>query len=415
MPLSDEARNNSLPKLRQFPEEGSEIIPFRGWLEIAGAPFVIPEQDFIATFTGDQTIALENRAVTPWPRISIKLAIDSITGNAKVRQFDLRPVEASTDAEIVYTRIQYVLGKIGRCVLQFGDCEDILPFRFDPPTSADEQKLLHRAKIYRKLKYIEQVFKTSFLLPKEISADDVAAIEFIFRSITDGEFSFRQQAISLPLDPSKVDLSVPPFQGSGRLIYQPEEDWLELFGRRLLIGKPVVAIHHAEVASPGTIRQIRQGQPGPIWGRFAILDHQIHYRLENRATKPAKRLQQQKLKFFKQELLKNEPLELADLLYESLMADVSAEEASLIATGWTQYNKLPDRYCPQTPLLVSPDNVWRVPLWLGYPNGQGGEVGELLVDVKTGKVVSHTPLEEVRHRGKKLARELLHASEAAIS
>lgn len=107
--------------------------------------------------------------------------------------------------------------------------------------------------------------------------------------------------------------------------------------------------------------------------------------------------------------------ELVDSMSETGVSNVSAEEAYMIAVGWIESNKLPDRYCPQPSVFVSSANVWRAPLWLGYPNGQGGEVGELLIDVKTGKVVSHTPLEEVRSRGKKLARELLHVSEAALS
>lgn len=415
MPVSmlavlDQNNGSALPRLRRDIELQIKMYEFHGMLKIPGAPFVIPEQDFIAKFADDESITFENRPVSPWPRISIELAIDRTTGNAKVRRFQIRPMENSTDAEIVYTRVQFVLGAIRRCVLQFDDGEEILPFKFDPPTPTDERQLLHRGKIFRKLKYIEQVFNTKFLLPKEISADEVAAIEFIFRAITEGEFITRKQEIILPLDPSKIDLSNPPFDGPGPLIHRSAVDWLELFSRRLLIGSPVVTLRCAEVASPQTVRQIRQGQPGPIWVRFSILDHQIHYRLENRATKSAKRLQQQKLKFFKQELSKSEPMELANLLDEPLMADVSAEEASLIAVGWTQYNNLPDRYCPQEPELNSSANVWRVPIKFGYPTGQSGEVGELLIDSKTGKVISHTPIEEIRSRGKSLAEKFLHAA-----
>lgn len=86
---------------------------------------------------------------------------------------------------------------------------------------------------------------------------------------------------------------------------------------------------------------------------------------------------------------------------------MEGREVYLIAAGWVQCNRLPDRYCPQEPVLDISANTWRVPIWLGYPNGQGGEVGELWIDAKSGKIVSHTPLEEVRSRGKSLARELL--------
>lgn len=406
----DQHNGGVMPGLRRNLGSNVKSYEFRGRLEIPDAPFVLPEQDFTATFTADENIKFKSRAASPYPKISIELAIDQTTGNVMVEQFQIRPVGESADAEIYYTRVQYVLGKSCQCVFQFADGQDILPFRFEPPTAADEQKLLHRAKIFRKLKYIEQVFNTKFLLPKEISGDEVAIIEFVFRAITEGEFTTRQQQIVLPFDPSKVDLTKPPFDVPGPLIYRAEEDWIELFGRRLLIGNPVVLLSRAEIASPQAVRQIRQGKPEPVLVRFDILDHQIHYRFENRATKSAKRLQQQKLKFFRQELSKSEPIELANLLDEPLITDVSAAEASLIAMGWTQYNNLPDRYCPQEPERDSSANTWRVPIKFGYPTGQNGEAGELLIDAKTGKVVSHTPIEEIRSRGKGLAKTFLHAS-----
>lgn len=395
----DRNNSNALPGTWKDIEPKVKTSEFRGILEIPGAPFTIPRQNFIATFTSDGSIIFENCAISPWPRILIELAIEPTDGRANVKSFRIRPIDNSTDAEIVYTRVQFEMGKIGRCARRFGDGEDNLPFKFDPPTPSDEKQLLHRAKIFRKLQYIERVFDTRFSLPKEISRDDVAAIEFVFRAITEGEFSTRQQQITLPLDPSKVDLTKPPFDGPGPLIYREDMDWIELFGQRLPIGNPVVTLRHAEVASPQAVRQIRQGHSGPVWVRFDILDHQIHYQFGNRTTRSAKRLQQQGLKSFKQELAKNESMELTNLLDETLMADVSGEEAGLIAMGWTQYNNLPDRFCPQAPILAQDTNCWHVPIYLAYTSGKVEPVGELVIDKKTGEIISHTPIEELQSKG----------------
>jgi hypothetical protein len=405
----DQNDGSALPRLRKDIESQIKMYEFRGRLEIPGAPFLLPEQDFIATFTPDGNIRFENRAFPPWPKILIELAITPTNGSAKVKQFQIQPAQDSAETEIFYTRVQFVLGKTRRCELQFGDGTDNLPFTFDPPTPNDEQQLLHRAKIYRKLKFIEQAFNTKFLLPKEISGDEVAVIEFVFRAITEGEFSTRRQVVTLPLDPSKIDLSKPPFDGPGPLTYESAEDWLELFGQRLLLSNLVVTLRQVEIASPQAVRQISQGQHGPIWVRFDILDHQIHYRLENRATRSAKRLQLQKLNSYRQELSKNEPMELVNLLDETLMADVSAEEASLIAMGWMQYNRLPDRFCPQAPVLAEDSTHWRVPIHLVYTTGNGGPVGEIVIDKKTGEVISHTSIEELRSKGMILAKAVLHA------
>jgi hypothetical protein len=123
-----------------------------------------------------------------------------------------------------------------------------------------------------------------------------------------------------------------------------------------------------------------------------------------------KQRQKQSLESLKQELAKNESRELVNLLDETLMADVSDEEAGLIAVGWTQYNNLPDRFCHQAPILAQDATRWRVPIHLlANTNGIGEPVGELVMDKKTGKIISHTSIEELRRKGMALAEVVVHA------
>ena len=89
------------------------------------------------------------------------------------------------------------------------------------------------------------------------------------------------------------------------------------------------------------------------------------------------------------------------------MPDVNTEEANLIAMGWLQYNYLPDRYCPQEPILDETNKIWRVPIYLVYASGEGGEVGELQIDIKTRKVISHTPIDTIKAKGKILAEKII--------
>jgi len=406
----DETNGKTMPTLRKDLASREEVCEFKGRLEVPGAPFVMPEQNFVARFITNQAVIFENRPVPPWPKISIKLTTNPVTDNiSNVEHFRVRPAENTTDAEIAYSRVQFTLGRNRKCALSFSDGERIMPFRFDPLSPVDEQQLLHRAKIFRKLKYIELVFKTKFAYPLDISPDDVAAIDFIFRAITEGEFVVRQQEITLPFDASKIDLTSPPFNGPGALIYQCAEDWIELFGQRILAGQPTVTLNHAESASPQAVRQIQQGQPKMVLARFDVLDHQIRIRFENRATKSAKRLQQRKLERFKQELAREDPPELIELVGESLASDMNVSEAVQIAVGWLYYNHLPDRFSPQEPSLDREANYWRVPIHLVYADGRGGSVGELVIDRKTGAVISHTPLEELRSKGLAVITNRLHA------
>jgi len=368
----------------------------------------MPTQDFTASFTSTSA-AFENHPDGLWPKISIELAADPATGIFSVRKFQVRPSEISAEAEVLYTRVPLTLAKIGRCSLHIEGADDVFGFRFEPFPRESEQRLLYRAKLFRKLKYIEKVFRVKFTLPQEILPVQAGAIDFVFRGITEGEFVTRGQDLTLPLQPSEIDLTKPPFNGPGPLTYLYADEIHDLLDHHLLIGPTLVELRQAEMANPQAVRQIQQGQPGPVWVRFDVLDHQITCRLENKAARPRKQLQQ-RLDQFKRELAREDPPELVELVSEPLMNDVSPQEAGQIAVGWLYYNHLPDRFCPQEPELDQAAANWRVPIYLVYADGQGGPVGELVIDKKTGVVLSHTPVEELRHRGLALATALLHVS-----
>jgi len=46
---------------------------------------------------------------------------------------------------------------------------------------------------------------------------------------------------------------------------------------------------------------------------------------------------------------------------------------------------------------------------MSYPSGKGGVVGEMEIEARTNEIINHTPVEELRTRGQKLAQELFHA------
>lgn len=117
----------------------------------------------------------------------------------------------------------------------------------------------------------------------------------------------------------------------------------------------------------------------------------------------------QRLEEFKQELAREEPQELVDLVTEPIEGKVTSDEAVKIAVGWLYYNRLPDCFCPQEPELDEEVGCWRVPIHLVYTNGAGGWVGDLVVDLETGVITEHPSVEEVRSRGTALAEKIFHA------
>jgi hypothetical protein len=96
---------------------------------------------------------------------------------------------------------------------------------------------------------------------------------------------------------------------------------------------------------------------------------------------------------------------------------IDVETAKLTATEFCLFH-YPTLYTAMAPSLSSDDNrsLWLVPIVLATPTrGVLGQVGELRIDARSGKVVASTGRSEVVARGEQLYREQSNASAAAIS
>lgn len=396
----------NLENMRRSALEG--IFSFRGHLEIPGAIF-IPEQEFSVTFKG-RTVVLENHPTGSWPKLIIEGETDPSFERLRLKnEFTLQLSEETVDGWLRHTQILLLLFKAQRLTIQAAPWGLVLEVEFDRLSEPQETELFQLAKLIRKLKFIQTTFKEiKFLLPSKFTGNDLRRVEILYRGITEGEFRLRAADFTFPrISPSDIDLTKPPFEGCGQ-ISRRITDSMKLFGERLPVGPITVHLDKAELASPRVVDHIRKGLTEPIDVRFEVLDNQIIYRFETYARSSRKQ-RLRKLKEFKQELARKEPRALVDLIDESLQNDVSSDEAAQIAMGWTQYNDLPDRYCPQEPELDRDSGYWRVPIYLVYANGEGGPVGELIIDIKTGKIIKETPIEELRSKGLALAKQILHA------
>ena len=393
-----------LTTLRQALSLGTPVH-FRGRLDIPGLPS-IPEQVFTISSSGN-CLKLENDPEGSWPEILIELESDPPQG--KVKKFLVRPSNNRVDGELLRTRFIFSLAKANEVSLYNEMNEELLKIRGDFASSLDEPNLLYRVRLYRKLKYIEKVFGVNFSLPDIISGEQVMRVETIFRGITEGEFAIRGEQIIIPTlsCPPDTDLSKPPFYGSGEFSFRIESPAL-LLDQPLQVGPITVLLKQATLANPKVIDQIQEGRRQLSQIHFELLDNQILYRFEVYVQQPAPQLMQQ-LDRFKQELACEEPKELVDRVSESLQSDVSSYEAFKIAVGWSQCNDLPDRFCPQEPELDQATGHWRVPICLMYNGSEGGEVGEVVIDIKTGKIIEETSIEELYSRGLALSEQLLHA------
>ena len=84
--------------------------------------------------------------------------------------------------------------------------------------------------------------------------------------------------------------------------------------------------------------------------------------------------------------------------------NVMAQDAVRIASGWL-WDHLPDRFSPADPVLDEQKQCWHVPIVLAYAGIAVGQAGEILVDARTGDIVRHTEVADIKSLGLKLARK----------
>lgn len=108
------------------------------------------------------------------------------------------------------------------------------------------------------------------------------------------------------------------------------------------------------------------------------------------------------------ETVKALPAERQDEVREFIGLLGMSEEIIAVALEWIT-ERLPDRYCAGEPRFDVQKLSWRVPVLLSYPDVSGGVVGEVIVDARTHEIISHTPIAELRDKGRRLAQELSHA------
>ena len=94
---------------------------------------------------------------------------------------------------------------------------------------------------------------------------------------------------------------------------------------------------------------------------------------------------------------------------------LTAFEAQAAANGFL-LDHLPDLYCALEAQLDPINQLWRVPVTLTYPRYGGiGKVGEICVSVFVEKIVSFTPLIEMRTTARQLYDQQIDAIEEAFS
>lgn len=97
------------------------------------------------------------------------------------------------------------------------------------------------------------------------------------------------------------------------------------------------------------------------------------------------------------------------------IAITTVSEARAIANEWL-ISHLPDRFASGIPDYDETlSGWWRIPVWLSYPQiAPLGPVGELVIEALSGKVKTHTSLDEMKNQALKLYKQHREQIEAPL-
>lgn len=376
------------------------FINFRG--QILVGEFLFPIQKFSFRQKAN-FVFIENFPTNSFPKIEIVLERSGSIFN--VKEFKIHPSDNGVQGEILYTRLFFSIADIKKCSLHFKDI-DFPPFNFgfsEIPLQ-DRKVILYRAKLFRKLGFIERVFeKTKINVPEDITPNEAQQIEILFRGLTEGEFTNPSDSFVTIYNykVSKSDLQ-------NNFLFSKREFSLEfnekffILGRFFEVGKIVIRVEKASVANPRKIRDVKENEVIDEL-RLNVFDSQIRYTFEkyNNAERLSKN--KQKLKRFRDLLQNEEPNFLASLLDESL-AEIDGKSAIETLEALLQYYDFPDRFSVLKPKLQK--NQWKVPIALTYPKQEPILLADAFVDMRTGKVEMKISFDELLKKGKKKAKEV---------
>ena len=368
----------------------------------------VPDQKILITDT-ETGRSISSVSSGSWPSIHVEYERDPVSREMRLSQNGVafRIANDSVDGWLLHTRMTFAIAGAGMFSIESGG-EVLCQLKVDLNSELGDRTFLQLARLSRRLKFIQEMFQQTFVLPDLIPRNEIGSTEIVFRGITEGDFAVRAHEYTFAgISPSEIDINAPPFYGCGRISRSIGETFV-LFGRSLPVGPVTVDLARAELASPEAIRLIRQGATEPISVRFSVLDNQVRYIFED-FTKQASTERRERLDAFKRDLRREEPEELVRMIDDSLQNEVSGDEAVQIALGWQLCNDLPDRLCAQEAELDVSTECWRVPIALVFASGKGGDVGEVLIHRTTGLILDHTPLEEIYSRAKCVAERLLDA------
>lgn len=306
----------------------------------------------------------------------------------------------SAEAEILYTRLfwqlihstSYTISALGVPVFP------ALEIAGDPGVAW--KKVEYRAKLFRKLRFLEEFYNCRFPLPEHIPWREALAVEVVFRAIVEGEFNIPAGSDFL-VPVNAIDtkrLTINRF-GIGSITFTVHGQ--PLLGVSLPVGDYEVTIRHAAL-DPTELGALKTNNSSKIV-KVRALDQQVICKFDHYLSKGRRVSNNARLKRFKKALSRWEPDDLVSLVDEPL-ASIRSDVATKIVQGLLQFHNFPDRFSTSEPVLIA--DWWHLQVGLFYKNREPVWLDEARIHHGTGETQFGLTLAELRSRGLRMAKEL---------
>lgn len=312
--------------------------------------------------------------------------------------------EPSVSATVLCTRLLYLFITAKQHFLTIPNGRSV-PFQITPFEEPFIKKLLYRAKVFRKLLFIEETLNIDLgTIPKIISSDDISRIDVIVRGITRGNVLTKARNLTL-YKSAPLDIDLNALQSTTPCpIGFDFPNGMQLFDHNIPVGLVNGIFVDAILENNGTFEESKTNSPTNIEIHFrAFRNEQLIFHFENYTHKTKQK--RKELKEFRDNLLKVEPSVLADLVMLPMEDHVSDLEATEIGTAWLYSNlgDAPSPSCkPKQPHHDTKTDSWLLELWLQQTSTYIDSphtpniVVELTIDRKTGKIVDAPSIDQLQ-------------------
>lgn len=347
-------------------------------------------------------------------KLSFELEVkhDPVTGKGA---FTLHTEKMTAQAGIEQTRFVYLLQESHEMYLVVPETDELLKIIPDPLSEGELKTLIYRARVFRKLRFLEIALGVEFPIPSVMSNDDIATIDTVFRGLTRGNVFSKMHSATL----SRENGTPEYIESLSDRIGKPAsfDHVFTLFGVPL-VGPVLGVIMDSTIDNIYELRQIAEEikagkQVESIEIVLGSLSGQVTFHFKKSVDELKATINQ--LVDFLKTLADVEPIELAEQVWSPISGEVSSLESAEIAIAFVRFAKGADTKFTIQVLrqdLSVDSKYWVVQLALINKNQEDkADLALVFVNRWTGQIF-HPPTKEKASQlaGKNLPGKILPQS-----